>query len=52
MHNAAETVKDAMLKLQPVTHVGFGSAEVTDVASNRRILGDDGKVRDPLHGDA
>jgi hypothetical protein len=25
--------------------VGFGSADVADVASNRRILGDDGKVR-------
>ena len=45
MHDTAEAVKDAMLKLQLVTHVGFGSADVADVASNRRILGDDGKVR-------
>ena len=45
MHNTAAAVKEAMQKLQPVTHVGFGSAEVIDVASNRRILGDDGKVR-------
>lgn len=45
MHNTAAAVKDAMQKLQPVTHVGFASAEVIDVASNRRILGDDGKVR-------
>ena len=29
----------------PITHVGFGVADVNDVASNRRILGDDGKVR-------
>ena len=45
MHNTATAVKEAMQQLQPVTHVGFGSAEVIDVASNRRILGDDGKVR-------
>jgi hypothetical protein len=30
---------------QPVTHVGFGEAEVKDVASNRRIFGPDGKVK-------
>ncbi|MEJ7593653.1 MAG: hypothetical protein WKF77_19105 [Planctomycetaceae bacterium] len=45
MHNTAAAVKEAMQKLQPVTHAGIGSAEVIDVASNRRILGDDGKVR-------
>ena len=45
MHNTATAVRQAMQNLQQVTHVGFGSAEVIDVASNRRILGDDGKVR-------
>jgi len=45
MHRTADAVKLAMQNLQPVTHVGFGSAEVVDVASNRRILGADGKVR-------
>lgn len=30
---------------QPVTHVGFGEAKVEKVASNRRILGEDGKVK-------
>jgi hypothetical protein len=30
---------------QPVTHIGFGEAEVYKVASNRRILGEDGRVR-------
>jgi len=30
---------------QPVTHVGLSQAEVHEVASNRRILGSDGKVR-------
>ena len=45
MQNTAAAVQEAMKNLQPVTHVGFGSAEVADVASNRRIIGDDGKVR-------
>jgi hypothetical protein len=30
---------------QPVTHVGWGQADVQDVASNRRIFGPDGKVK-------
>lgn len=30
---------------KPVTHVGVGQAEVKEVASNRRILGPNGKVR-------
>ena len=29
----------------PVTHLGFGKAKVEKVASNRRILGEDGKVK-------
>jgi len=29
----------------PITHVGLGQAEVKEVASNRRILGPNGKVR-------
>ncbi len=33
------------VRRQPVTHVGWGAAEVKEVASNRRILGPDGKVR-------
>lgn len=38
-------VKEAMPNARPVTHYGYGAAEVVDVASNRRILGPDGKVR-------
>ncbi len=38
---AQQAVKDAM----PITHVGIGEATVEKVASNRRILGVDGKVR-------
>ena len=37
---AAESLKSA----QPVTHAGLGSGVVERVASNRRILGPDGKV--------
>ncbi len=37
---ARKSIKDA----KPVTHVGLGSATVEKVASNRRILGPNGKV--------
>ena len=40
-----EAVAAALPKAQPVTHLGLGEAEVFEVASNRRILGPDGKVR-------
>jgi len=41
-----ETAVRACLPLaQPVTHLGLGEARVEQVASNRRILGTDGKVR-------
>ena len=33
-----------MEKAQPVTHLGIGKAKVDKVASNRRILGPDGRV--------
>jgi hypothetical protein len=41
----AKTVSGSLKKAQPVTHLGLGEAEVFKVASNRRILGPDGKVR-------
>jgi hypothetical protein len=41
---AAAAVNAAMKDAQPVTHLGLGEAEVEMVASNRRILGADGKV--------
>jgi hypothetical protein len=43
--NVAEAAKQAMADAKTVTHVGLGEAKVEKVASNRRILGDDGKVR-------
>ncbi|HXG47203.1 MAG TPA: hypothetical protein VNO52_06240 [Methylomirabilota bacterium] len=38
-------VRQSLSNAQPVTHLGLGKAEVREVASNRRILGPDGKVR-------
>jgi hypothetical protein len=38
-------VRAALEESQPVTHLGLGQAEVREVASNRRLLGPDGKVR-------
>lgn len=45
IHRAALALKDAIAEAQPVTHYGWGTAEVENVVSNRRILGPDGKVR-------
>ncbi len=41
----AAAVREAVGKSQPITHLGLGRAKVERVASNRRILGPDGKVR-------
>ena len=38
-------VSESLKGAQPVTQVGFGKAEVYKVASNRRIMGADGRVR-------
>jgi hypothetical protein len=40
----ALAVADAKRNAQAITHLGFGEAKVEKVASNRRILGKDGKV--------
>jgi hypothetical protein len=37
-------VEEELTRRQPVTHLGVGKAQVHEVASNRRILGDNGKV--------
>lgn len=41
----AEALREAMRKPRPVTHLGVGRAKVEQVASNRRVLGPDGKVK-------
>ena len=42
--NAAQAAKASLEKAQPVTHLGIGQARVEKIASNRRILGPDGRV--------
>src|SRR5262249_10139357 len=42
---AAAALKAALSSAQPATHYGWGVAAVNEVASNRRILGPDGKAR-------
>ncbi|MCX6902091.1 MAG: hypothetical protein NTW03_01160 [Verrucomicrobia bacterium] len=43
--NLEKAVQASLPRAQPVTHLGLGQARVSQVASNRRILGRDGKVR-------
>ena len=38
-------VREAVSRALPITHAGYGAAEVKEVASNRRIKGADGRVR-------
>ena len=45
IQKVADAVKKAKETAKPVTHLGFGEAKVIKVASNRRILGDDGMVK-------
>jgi hypothetical protein len=41
----AQAAREALGQARPVTHIGIGEAKVEQVASNRRLLGEDGKVR-------
>jgi hypothetical protein len=45
IQSVAAAVQKAKQRAQPVTHLGFGEAKVEKVASNRRILGEDGQVK-------
>jgi len=40
-----KAVHDSIAKAVPITHVAHGQAAVDKVASNRRILGEDGRVK-------
>jgi len=40
---AAAAIREALPKAKPVSHAGFGRAEVAQIASNRRLIGPDGK---------
>ncbi len=44
INRVADAIREARGRLQPVTHIGTAKGKVEKVASNRRILGDDGKV--------
>lgn len=41
----AEAAKASLARVVSVTHIGLGSGKVEKVASNRRILGGDGRVK-------
>lgn len=43
--NVVKAVAAAAARKQPVTHIGRGRARVDRVASNRRIIGPDGRVK-------
>jgi len=45
LHRLEMAIVKSLEQPQPVTHIGLGTAKVDQVASNRRILGQDGKVR-------
>jgi hypothetical protein len=45
IQRVAASVREALRRSQRVTHIGLGQAKVSDVASNRRVLGIDGKVK-------
>ncbi|MCE9532809.1 MAG: hypothetical protein K8T89_17060 [Planctomycetes bacterium] len=45
IQRAAKAIKGALATAQPATHYGWGVAKIKEIASNRRILGPDGKVR-------
>ncbi|MDD2709456.1 MAG: hypothetical protein PHV34_15830 [Verrucomicrobiae bacterium] len=44
IQRTAQAVRAAVEQSQPVTHLGVGKAKVEKIASNRMILGPDGKV--------
>ncbi len=45
LRRMSAAVRDGLKHPEPVTHLGLGKAEVFKVASTRRILGADGRVR-------
>lgn len=44
LEGVAAAVRTAVGAAVPITHLGLGTAEVSQVASNRRVLGPDGRV--------
>ncbi|MCA9200838.1 MAG: hypothetical protein KDA87_25040, partial [Planctomycetales bacterium] len=44
MERTAHAVQQCLESARPVTHIGQGQGKIEKVASNRRILGEDGRV--------
>lgn len=44
IENVGVAVEQSLKNAQPITHLGFGESKVEKVASNRRIIGKDGKM--------
>jgi hypothetical protein len=45
MQRTADSLRASLARARTVTHVGYGKGKVEQVASNRRVLGPDGKVK-------
>jgi hypothetical protein len=45
VERVAAAIKTALARTTPFTHIGIGQAKVEQVASNRRVLGANGKVK-------
>jgi len=45
VRRSAAAVREALMLAKPVTHVRVGQADVKEVASNRRVIGPDGKLK-------
>ncbi len=45
VHRSAADLRASLDTAQPVSHVRYGAAQVEQVASNRRVLGPDGKIQ-------
>jgi hypothetical protein len=45
VRRTGEALQASLKETTPFTHIGIGQARVEQVASNRRIVGDDGKVK-------
>jgi len=45
IQRTADALKASLASASVVTHVGYGKGKVKEVASNRRVLGPDGKVK-------
>jgi len=44
IENSANALRESLKHARPISHLGIGQAKVDKVASNRRILGADGRV--------